>query len=67
MGLKSKEVFLVSVRAQIGLTSRMQLNVINGTINTAHIKNMPERYKEALVKKSEIKRKENENIMKKMN
>ena len=41
--------------------------IINDTIPTYHIDNLPERYNEALLKKTELTLKENDNVMKKLN
>ena len=40
--------------------------IINDTIPTYHIDNLPERYNEALLKKTELTLKENDNVMKKL-
>ena len=40
--------------------------IINDTIPTYHINNLPERYNEALLKKTELTLKENDNVMKKL-
>ena len=40
--------------------------IINDTITTYHIDNLPERYNEALLKKTELTLKENDNVMKKL-
>ena len=40
--------------------------IINDTIPTYHIDNLPERYKESLLKKTELTMKENDNVMKKL-
>ena len=41
--------------------------IINDTIPTYHIDNLPERYNESLLKKTELTLKENDNVMKKLN
>ena len=41
--------------------------IINDTIPSYHIDNLPERYNESLVKKSDLTLKENDNVMKKLN
>ena len=41
--------------------------IINDTIPTYHIDNLPERYNEALLKKTKLSMKENNNVMKKLN
>ena len=41
--------------------------IINDTIPTYHIDNLPERYNEALLKNTELTLKENDNVMKKLN
>ena len=41
--------------------------IINDTIPTYHIDNLPERYNEALLKKTELTLKENDNVMKRLN
>ena len=41
--------------------------IINDTIPTYHIDNLPERYNESLLKKTELTLKENYNVMKKLN
>ena len=40
--------------------------IINDTIPTYHIDNLPERYNESLLKKTELTMKENDNVMKKL-
>ena len=40
--------------------------IINETIATYHIDNLPERYNESLLKKTELTMKENDNVMKKL-
>ena len=41
--------------------------IINDTIPSYHIDNLPERYNEALLKKTELAMKENKDVMKKLN
>ena len=41
--------------------------IINDTIPSYHIDSLPERYNEALLKKTELSKKENNSIMKKLN
>ena len=41
--------------------------IINDTIPSYHLNNLPERYNESLLKKTELTTKENENVMKKLN
>ena len=41
--------------------------IFNDTIPTYHIDNLPERYNESLLKKTELTLKENDNVMKKLN
>ena len=41
--------------------------IINDTIPSYHIDNLPERYNESLVKKTDLTLKENDNVMKKLN
>ena len=41
--------------------------IINDTIPTYHIDNLPERYNEALLKKTDLTMKENKDVMKKLN
>ena len=41
--------------------------VINDTIPSYHLNDLPERYNEALLKKIKLTLKENENVMKKLN
>ena len=41
--------------------------IINDTIPSYHIDNLPERYNEVLLKKTELTMKENDNVMKKLN
>ena len=40
--------------------------IINDTIPSYHIDNLPERYNESLLKKTELTMKENDNVMKKL-
>ena len=40
--------------------------IINDTIPTYHIDNLPERYNESLLKKTELTLKENDNVIKKL-
>ena len=40
--------------------------IINDTIPTYHIDNLPERYNESLLKNTELTMKENDNVMKKL-
>ena len=42
-------------------------DIINDTIPSYHIDNLPERYNESLLKKTELTMKENDNVMKKLN
>ena len=41
--------------------------IINDTIPSYHIDNLPERYNESLLKKTELSMKENNSVMKKLN
>ena len=41
--------------------------IINDTIPSYHLDNLPERYNESLLKKTELTMKENDNVMKKLN
>ena len=41
--------------------------IVNDTIPTYKINNLPERYNESLRKKTDLKLKENDNVMKKLN
>ena len=41
--------------------------MINDTIPSYKINNLPERYKKSLLKKTELTMKENDNVMKKLN
>ena len=41
--------------------------IINDTITSYHLDNLPERYNEALLKKTKLEMKENINVMKKLN
>ena len=41
--------------------------IINDTIPSYHIDNLPERYNESLLKKSELSLKQNKDVMKKLN
>ena len=41
--------------------------IIKDTIPSYHIDNLPERYNESLLKKSELTMKENKDVMKKLN
>ena len=41
--------------------------IIKDTIPSYHIDNLPERYNESLLKKTDLSMKENDNVMKKLN
>jgi len=41
--------------------------IVNDTIPSYHIDNLKERYNESLLKKTELTKKENDNVMKKLN
>ena len=39
--------------------------IINGTIPSYHFDDLPERYNESILRKTELRKKENDNVMKK--